>query len=263
MLRLLFGLAQDEEEFSKFVENYRRFGPDAPVYNIGPEQATTYVKLEDRVQYLADALRRDPSKRPPSFLKLMVERGELDETAVGNLIYMFEPAHFDLYGLWRWILKYLVSNTKIIERVKSASGEACRVLCEAIVRETLRLEQSELLYRTTTSDISYQSYLIPKDTILRVCLWEGHKDPEVFPDPFRFCPDRFIGRNYTIEEFAPFGLDKRRCIAGDLVMALSSIFIEILLKRFVVTLAWDGLPKYGAYHWEPNPDFAVAIARIE
>jgi cytochrome P450 len=125
------------------------------------------------------------------------------------------------------------------------------------------LEQSELLYRATTSDISYQSYLIPKDTILRVCLWEGHKDPKVFPDPFRFCPDRFIGRHYTIEEFAPFGLDKRRCIAGDLVIALSSIFIEILLKRFVVTLAWDGPPKYGAYHWEPNPDFAVAIARIE
>jgi hypothetical protein len=45
--------------------------------------------------------------------------------------------------------------------------------------------------------------------------------------------------------------------------ALTSIFIEILLKRFVVTLAWDGPPKYGAYHWEPNPDFSVAIARAE
>jgi cytochrome P450 len=263
MLRLLFGLAQDEEDFPKFVENYRRFGPHAPVYNIGPEQATAYVKLEDRVQHLADAIRRDPSKRPPSFLRLMVERGELDETAVGNLIYMFEPAHFDLYGLWRWILKYLVSNPKIIERVKNTTGEGCRDLCQAIVLETLRLEQSELLYRATTSDISYQSYLIPKDTILRVCLWEGHKDPKVFPDPFRFCPDRFIGRNYTIEEYAPFGLDKRRCIAGDLVTALSSIFIEILLKRFVVTLALNGPPKYGAYHWEPNPDFTVAIAPSE
>ena len=50
----------------------------------------------------------------------MVERNELDETALGNLIYMFEGSHFDLYSLWRWIVKHLVSNPDFIKKVQSS-----------------------------------------------------------------------------------------------------------------------------------------------
>ena len=69
--------------------------------------------------------------------------------------------------------------------------------------------------------------------------------------------------HYPLEEYAPFGLDKRRCIAADFVVALSAMFVEILLEGFEVTLASDGPPKFGAYHWEPNPDFSIAVSRIE
>jgi cytochrome P450 len=261
MLRLLFGLNEDDGDFAELLRFYRQFGPEAPVYSIGPDQTAAYAEIECRVRRLADDIRRNPSEHLPSFLSLMVECGELDETAIGNLIYMFEPAHFDMYSLWRWVLKHLASNTHIMDRVQKAlNHQECGQLCEAIVLETLRLEQSELLYRAVRSDITYESYFIPKGTILRVCLWEGHKDPSVFPDPFRFDPDRFIGRSYRIDEYAPFGLDKRRCIAANLVVALTSIFIEILLKRFVFTVTRDGPPKYGAYHWEPNPEFSISIA---
>ena len=136
-------------------------------------------------------------------------------------------------------------------------------LCEAAVLESLRLEQVEYLHRTATSDISYQHYLIPKNTLLRVCLWEGHKDPKVFPDPLRFDPERFVGRTFTIEEYAPFGLDKKRCIASDLVVTLSTMFVETLLEQFVVTSASDGPPEFGAHHWEPNRDFSVVVSRVQ
>jgi cytochrome P450 len=195
-------------------------------------------------------------------LKLMVERNELDETALGNLIYMFESSHFDLYSLWRWIVKHLASNPEFITKVHDAAPLTRQRLCEAIVFESLRLEQSELLYRVATSDISYHRYLIPKNTHFRVCLWEGHKNPDVFPDPFKFNPERFVSRTYPLEEYAPFGLDKRRCIAADFAVALSAMFVEILLGGFEVTLAADGPPKFGAYHWEPNPDFSITLNRI-
>lgn len=131
---------------------------------------------------------------------------------------------------------------------------------ETAVLESLRLEQVEYLNRTVTSDIWYQHYLIPKNTHLRVCLWEGHKDPKVFPDPLKFDPERFVRRTFTIEEYAPFGLDKRRCIASDLVVTLSTMFVETLLEKFVVTLASDGPPEFGAYHWEPNRGFSVVVS---
>src|SRR5262249_46343936 len=105
MLRILFGITPSDAEFPVFVRNYLRFGPDASVYNIAPDQAEAFFEIRNKVQRLADAIRRHSGDRMPSFLKLIVERDELDETALGNLIYMFEPSHFDLYSLWRWIVK--------------------------------------------------------------------------------------------------------------------------------------------------------------
>ena len=184
----------------------------------------------------------------------------LDQTALGNLMYMFEPSHFDLYSLWRWILKYLSASEEIIARVNAASGDGVHELCEAIVLETLRLEQGEELYRKPASDVVFENYMIPKDTIMRARIWEGHKDPDIFPDPFKFNPDRFIGRTYPFEQYAPFGLDKRRCVGADFVVGLSTMFVEILLKNFTIAPAADGPPVFGAYHWEPNPEFSITVA---
>jgi cytochrome P450 len=160
-------------------------------------------------------------------------------------------------------VKHLVSNPDCIKKVHNTPTQARRRFCEAIVLETLRLESSEYLYRIPTTDISYQHYLIPKNTVFRVCIWEGHKNPSVFPDPFRFDPERFVSHSYSLEEYAPFGLDKRRCIAADFVVTLSAMFVETLLERFEVTLASDGPPKLGAYHWEPNPDFSITVSHME
>ena len=163
MLRLLFGLNEDDDDFAELLRFYRQFGPEAPVYSIGQDQAAAYAEIERRVRRLAEDIRRNPSEHLPSFLRLMVERGELDETAIGNLIYMFEPAHFDMYSLWRWVLKHLASNTDIMDRVQKAfNHQVCGQLCEAIVLETLRLEQSELLYRAVRSDITYEFLFYPQ-----------------------------------------------------------------------------------------------------
>jgi len=261
MLRILFGLAPDDPQFPAIIRNYRTFGPITS--ELAPEQVEAFFEIRDQVRGFAGTIRRDGDSCPPSLLKAMVERNELDETALGNLIFTFERSHFDLFSLWRWIVKHLVSNPDFTKKIQNAAGSARTRLCEAAVLESLRLEQVEYLHRTATSDISHQHYLIPKNTLLRVCLWEGHKDPKVFPDPLKFDPERFVGRTYTIEEYAPFGLDKKRCVASDLVVTLSTMFVETLLEQCVVTSASDGPPEFGAHHWEPNRDFSVVVSRVQ
>ena len=51
----------------------------------------------------------------------MVESGELDDTALGNLAYMFESSHFDLYSLWHWILSYLGGNFFLVNADRTTS----------------------------------------------------------------------------------------------------------------------------------------------
>ena len=62
----------------------------------------------------------------------------------------------------------------------------------AFVMETLRLEQSEFLYRRVVAPIDIDGRTIPAGWILRLCVNEAHRDPAVFPDPDRFDPRRFL-----------------------------------------------------------------------
>jgi cytochrome P450 len=266
MLRVLFGVVHATPELEGLVACYRRFGPEWPPSQVGPAQAEAFADIRDRLLAIAQDIRGGAAaRRPPSLLGHLVGAGELDDTVLGNLIYMFESAHHDLYSLWHWILKQLASHPHVSERMydAAAQGATCRGrLTEAIVLETLRLEQSEVLYRVATRDIAFERFVIPEQTVVRACIWEGHKDHRVFPDPFKFDPDRFLGRTYDIDEFAPFGMDKRRCIAADFVVRVSAIFVDIVTTKLRLKLLADGPARRGAYHWEPACELSI-VARAD
>ena len=196
-------------------------------------------------------------------LKHLVETKSDDDTALGNLIFLFEPSHFDVYSLWHWLLYYLAKNNHVADRIAEALA-ADRVeadkLVIATILETLRLDQSEVLYRQAADDIVFDGQFMPKGEVVRVCLWEGHKDKASFADPFAFRPERFLEQDFGLDQFAPFGLDKRRCIGADLTMALTSIFVAELCRRFSCTLIADAPPMLGAYHWEPGADSLISLS---
>lgn len=263
MLRFLFGLDPGSSRFEPVMRGYRAFGPDAPVYRVEMNHRRAFSDLQIQIRDLADEIRRDAGTAAPSMLHHMVVNDLLDETALGNLINLFESSHFDIYSLWHWLLWYLVREPALAARLRAmeeGSTESTHLL-DAIVSEALRLNQSEVLLRRATNDLAFDGHLIPRDTTVRVCLWESHKDPEVFPDPFRFNPDRFLERKYDIEEYAPFGLDKRRCIGGDMVLDTSAHFVERLIRDYDWAVVEDGPPVRGRFHWEPNPRFAVKLWR--
>ncbi len=197
-------------------------------------------------------------------LRYLVVRDQLDETALGNLVNLFEPSHFDVYSLWHWLLWYLAREPELRARIRAMPPDAPEsgALLVAIVQETLRLNQSETLLRLAKRDITFDGFLIPGQSRVRVCLWESHKDPAIFPDPFRFDPDRFLARSYSIEEFAPFGLDKKRCIGGDLVLAMSARFVERMARDYDWEITGDGPPFRSVYHWQPSPQFSLRATRV-
>jgi cytochrome P450 len=264
MLRLLFGVIPESTSYAELVAHYRRFGPEAPAWTIRHSQVAAFAEIRRIILRLAEDLRTHPESRPPpSALSYLVAAGDMDETALGNLIYMFESSHFDLYSLWTWLLQHLAVNPEVMTRFRAETDALhSRRAAEAIVLETLRLEQSEAINRDASCDILFDGYLIPRNTVVRGCLWEGHKDPRIFDDPFAFNPGRFIGRAWSIDEFAPFGLDKHRCIAADFVIAISTMFVEIVLREFQLAIASVGPPQKGIYHWEPGPDLSIVLGRF-
>ncbi|MBX9777741.1 MAG: cytochrome P450 [Xanthobacteraceae bacterium] len=264
MLMVLFGVPAGSKEFGNLMQLYRRFGSEHPVRHIEAQAGAAFAGIVQCVERMARAMRSsDAGAERPSALRQLVESGSDDPTAVGNLAYLFEPAHFDVYSLWHWVLWHLAMHQHAAERIATAltaDKTEANALIEAVILETLRLEQSEVLYREVKSDVTFDGMFFPQDTIVRLCLWESHKDDRVFPEPFAYRPERFVGRRYDADAFAPFGLDKHRCLGADLTMSLTALFVEELVSNFICTVDNPGAAQLGPYHWEPNLEAKISFS---
>lgn len=76
-----------------------------------------------------------------------------------------------------------------------------------------------------TDDIVYESYFIPKDSLLVNNIWQIAHDPENYVDPMTFNPDRFLDSQALDPDTFVFGFGRRKC--PGIEVAHSTIFIII------------------------------------
>ncbi|KAF8444934.1 cytochrome P450 [Boletus edulis BED1] len=95
----------------------------------------------------------------------------------------------------------------------------------AICKELLRWNAvSPLAMHVTIQDEIYDGYFIPKGTCLLGNIWFILNDPQIYPDPDVFNPERFLGENQQLDpRRACFGWGRRSCPGAHL--AQLSIFI--------------------------------------
>jgi len=268
LLRLLLGVDPDDPLSADLTGAYNRFaGEYAPARRYDDPEAETFEEIRAAVHALIAHLKdSEVSVAQNSVLGQLVTQDAIDDTVVGNLIYMLESGRFDLYSLLRWIVKYLTENPLVVSKVgreirDTESGPSA--FASAVVMETLRCNQSEAIRRRLLSDTEFDGFFLPEGSQVRICVWEGHKDPEAFPQPFKFDPDRFVSGSYAIDQYAPFGLDKHRCVAADLVVRLAALFVEELCRHFALEPVNDGEPVRGVYHWEPSRNFSIRLLPLE
>lgn len=62
---------------------------------------------------------------------------------------------------------------------------------DMVIDETLRIFPGALRTdRVADADYTYKNIKIPKGTIWNVSIWALHHDPEIYPEPEKFIPER-------------------------------------------------------------------------
>jgi cytochrome P450 family 138 len=84
-------------------------------------------------------------------------------------------------------------------------------------------------------------WVIPRGYSLLVSIAQLHDNPDVFPDPGRFDPQRFIGTKPSALSWIPFGGGTRRCVGAAFANMEMDVVLRTVLRQFTIetTVAAD------------------------
>ncbi|XP_072761683.1 cytochrome P450 4C1-like [Anoplolepis gracilipes] len=107
---------------------------------------------------------------------------------------------------------------------------------ERCLKETLRLYPSVFfIVRNPTEDVKLQSYVVPTGTTLFLNIMAVHRDPNFWPNPEVFDPDRFLPekiQNRHPYSYIPFSAGPRNCIGQKFALLELKAIIASLLHNF-------------------------------
>lgn len=95
--------------------------------------------------------------------------------------------------------------------------------------------------------------LIEEGTILMFPITSMHLDPEYFPNPKKFDPDRFSAENGGAKAyidrgvFLPFGMGPRICPGNRFAVAQSKIAVASLVRNFEISINPKSPKEYVAH----------------
>lgn len=112
---------------------------------------------------------------------------------------------------------------------------------DGVVYETLRLHPIVPdIPRQTTRPFDLLGYRIPAGVGVAVATARLHNRPEVYPEPDRFKPERFLERKFSPFEYTPFGGGARRCLGAAFATYEMKIVLGTILSRYRLILAESG-----------------------
>ncbi|XP_008166673.1 cytochrome P450 4V2-like isoform X1 [Chrysemys picta bellii] len=138
---------------------------------------------------------------------------------------------------------------------------------ECVVKEALRLFPSVPFFaRTTSEDCHIRGFKIPKATEVVVVPYVLHREPEIFPDPEEFRPERFFPENSKGRHpyaYVPFSAGPRNCIGQRFAQMEEKAVLAIILRRFWVETSQEreGLGLVGELILRPNKGIWIQLKR--
>jgi cytochrome P450 len=88
--------------------------------------------------------------------------------------------------------------------------------------------------RLVKQPIEVGGWSYPIDVCLVPNAYLMHHDPEIYPDPYAFRPERFLDESPGTYTWIPFGGGRRRCVGASFAMLEMQIVLRTVLARGIV-----------------------------
>ncbi|HTP08820.1 MAG TPA: cytochrome P450 [Anaerolineae bacterium] len=230
-------------------------------------------------QYLYDIIkeRRKECDGGEDLLGVLIASGMDDGLIRDQLLTMFIAGHDTSTAMLAWALYLLGQHPDAMARVRDEvdtglKGEPPNIentaslrYLQCVIDETLRMYPPiHLGTRRILSDLQFEGYDLPAGKRANYSIYLTHRNPEHWPDPGAFNPDRFLPENergrrpYT---YLPFGGGPRNCIGAAFAQVEAKIVIARLIQTFDFTLDPTKVHIYMGATLEPRPGVMMMVKR--
>lgn len=200
-------------------------------------------------------------RKRKAFLDLLLDANENEKNPMSEVeireqvdTFMF-AGHDTTAAAINWAIFNLGNNPEIQEKVHQEIDEyfgnsqeqitikdiAELKYLDRVVKETLRMHPSvPHVSRRLTEDIVLDGYIVPKGCNVSMAIYHLHHNPDVWPNPEKFDPDRFLPENCRGRHpyaYVPFSAGPRNCVGQKFALAEQKIVLTSILRKWRVKSA--------------------------
>jgi cytochrome P450 family 135 len=129
-----------------------------------------------------------------------------------------------------WAVERLVRNPDVLAKLRDSIATGQEDYLNATVKETLRARPVILdVARKLKAPATIGGYELPAGIFVLAAIAGLHYREDLFPDPHRFRPERFLDGKADNYAWIPFGGGVRRCIGA----AFAEYEMRLILREFV------------------------------
>ena len=198
---------------------------DRMIFELVEERRTDGADRDDVLAMLLEARHEDGSP---------MSDAEIRDELVTALVAGHETTASQL----AWAFERLSREPRVADALveELQAGDERRYL-EATLNEILRLRPvlPNAEPRLVKQPIAIGPYTYPPGVALLASGFLVHRDPEIYPDPLAFRPERFLDSAPGTYTWIPFGGGRRRCLGASFAMTEMRIALEAVLERFSLT----------------------------
>jgi cytochrome P450 len=219
--------------------------------NAGRREAKGILKLVlgavDRHVYAVIAQRRaapDAGERQDVLSLLLQARDEegqplTDPELRDELMSLVLAGHETTANSLAWTFERLLRTPQAYDQLRQkvrAGGEEADAYVEATIHEGMRVRPViPMIVRMVKQPWQLGDYVVPANTPVAMSIAALHHREDVYPEPHRFRPERFVGEKPGTYTWIPFGGGIRRCLGATLAMAEQRVVLRAIAARTDLT----------------------------
>jgi cytochrome P450 len=206
----------------KELPHYRRFAA-----RVARTDALLAAEIADR--------RADPELDSRDDILSMLVSAEFDDGSKmsdselrDQLLTLLLAGHETTATALAWTFDLLLHTPPTLERLVAELDAGETAYLDAVIDESLRVRPVvPMTGRLLRQPATLGGYELEEGAVVFAAIYMLHTNPEVYPDPFAFRPERFLDGGPETYSWIPFGGGTRRCIGA----AFAELELRVVLRE--------------------------------